>query len=604
MCGIVGGITQRNVAPILLEGLKRLEYRGYDSAGIAVITKEQKLERLRIAGKVAELVELYQKKPLDGQIGVAHTRWATHGKPAVRNAHPLYSHHQIAVVHNGIIENYVQLKEKLQGLGYHFESETDTEVVAHLLYYHLQSQPDMLSALRMMKADLTGAYVLGIIDQQTPDQLFAVRKSGPLVIGVGIGEHFIASDPLALLPVTQRFIYLEDGDIAQLERDHLQIFDAQNQAVERPIQLIDTNADLSSKGRYRHFMLKEIHEQPETLTQTLKEHLLDDHLVSEWLGPLAAEILPKVKRVHIVACGTSYHAGLVAKYWLEDLIGVACAVEVASEYRYRHPVVEPGTLFVAISQSGETADTLAALNQAKTLDYVGTLAICNVAQSSLIRETDLALLTRAGPEIGVAATKTFTAQLLALLLLTLHLGQYRQTKINSHFQALKQLPGLVQQILKLENQIQALARVLADKPQALFLGRGIMYPVALEGALKLKEISYIFVEAYPGGELKHGTLALVDEEMPVIVIAPQTAVAEKLIGNVEEVQARGGLIYAFADEQVKCPAEQLITLPAVPEILAPIIYTIPLQLLAYHTAIIKGTDVDQPRNLAKSVTVE
>lgn len=396
MCGIVGGITQRNVAPILLEGLKRLEYRGYDSAGIAVITQQQKLERLRIAGKVPELIELYQKTPIQGQTGIAHTRWATHGKPAVRNAHPLYSHHQIAVVHNGIIENYAQLREKLRQQGYQFESETDTEVVAHLLYHHLQTEPDMLAALRKTKAELTGAYVLGIINLQTPDQLFAVRKSGPLVIGVGIGENFIASDPLALLPVTQQFIYLEDGDIAQVERDQVVIFDKENQRVERSIQQVDAYAEQSSKGQYRHFMLKEIHEQPQTLAQTLKEHLIDDHLAPEWLGPMASEILPKIKRVHIVACGTSYHAGLVAKYWLEEIIGVACAVEVASEYRYRRAVVEADTLFVAVSQSGETADTLAALNQAKTLGYAGTLAICNVAQSSLIRETDLALLTRAG----------------------------------------------------------------------------------------------------------------------------------------------------------------------------------------------------------------
>ncbi len=606
MCGIVGGIAQRNVAPILLEGLKRLEYRGYDSAGIAIVgQKSQRLERLRIKGKVTELENKYREHPLNGLLGIAHTRWATHGKPALQNAHPLYSHHQIAVVHNGIIENYAQLKAKLQAQGYNFTSETDTEVVAHLLYYHLQQQPDMLAALRATKAELTGAYVLGIINEKIHNCLFAMRMSGPLVIGVGIGEHFIASDPLALLPVTQRFIYLEDGDIACLEQEQVQIYNADNQRVERPIQQLDLSADMSSKGKYRHFMHKEIHEQPDTLAQTLKEHVIDDHLAPQWLGPLASEILPQIKRVHIVACGTSYHAGLVAKYWLEEMMQVGCAVEVASEYRYRRPVVEPNTLFVAISQSGETADTLAALRQAKLAGYAGTLAICNVPQSTLVRETDLSLLTRAGPEIGVAATKTFTAQLLALLLLVLHLGQYRQPEVAAESLAtLKQLPQLVSKTLALEEYIQNLARILADKSQALFLGRGMMYPIALEGALKLKEISYIFVEAYPAGELKHGTLALVDEEMPVIVVAPHNAVSDKLIANIEEVQARGGLVYAFADERVKFQAEQVINYPAVPEILTPIVYTIPLQLLAYHTAILKGTDVDQPRNLAKSVTVE
>jgi glutamine---fructose-6-phosphate transaminase (isomerizing) len=604
MCGIVGGIAQRNVAPILLEGLKRLEYRGYDSAGIAVIDPQShKLERLRIAGKVSELEALYKSKPLNGLIGIAHTRWATHGKPALRNAHPLYSHQQIAVVHNGIIENYAQLREELQAKGFDFQSETDTEVVAHLLYYHLQQNPDMLTAIRQTKAQLTGAYVLGIINEKTPDQLFAVRMSGPLVIGVGIGEHFIASDPLALLPVTRRFIYLEDGDIAVINREHIEIFDSQNQKAERPVQQVDIQVEMGTKGPYRHFMLKEIHEQPETLAQTLKEHLIEDHLVPEWLGPRANEILSKIKRVHIVACGTSYHAGLVAKHWLEENMRIGCTVEVASEYRYRHPIVEANTLFVAISQSGETADTLAALRQAKQLGYAGTIAICNVAQSSLVRETDLALLTRAGPEIGVAATKTFTAQLLALLLLALHLGPSHAAKLDS-LASLKKLPQLVQQTLALEDQIQALARMLADKRQALFLGRGIMFPIALEGALKLKEISYIFVEAYPAGELKHGTLALIDEEMPIFVIAPHNAITEKLIGNVEEVQARGGAIYGFIDQQVKFQAQQLITLPEMPEILKPIVYAIPLQLLAYHTAILKGTDVDQPRNLAKSVTVE
>ncbi len=608
MCGIIGGIAQRNVAPILLEGLQRMEYRGYDSAGIAVITdQDQSLQRLRIAGKVSALMDLYNHNPLIGKIGIAHTRWATHGKPAERNAHPLYSHQQIAVVHNGIIENYAELRDRLRNQGYEFQSETDTEVVAHLIYHHLQHEKDMLAAVRAARAELTGAYALGIINQQTPHQIFAVRRNVPLIIGLGLGENFFASDPLALSSITQRFIYLEDNDIAQVELDKVTIYDVQNTPVERTVHQLNISAEISSKGPYRHFMLKEIHEQPETLTQTLKEHIIEDHVAEQWLGPLAGELLSKAKRVHIVACGTSYHAGLVAKYWMEEYVGLPCVVEVASEYRYRHPAVEPDTLFVAISQSGETADTLAALRQAKQAGYVGTLSICNVPQSSLVRETDLALLTRAGPEIGVAATKTFTAQLLGLLLLVIHLAQHHQKSppaLNNYVKTLNQLPSLVQQMLALDEPIQAFAKILADKQNAIFLGRGTLYPIALEGALKLKEISYIFVEAYPAGELKHGTLALIDEEIPIIVIATHNAISEKLTANVEEVQARSGTVYAFADQRISLPTENLIKMPAVPEILAPIIYTIPLQLLAYHTAILKGTDVDQPRNLAKSVTVE
>ncbi len=607
MCGIIGGIAQRDVAPVLLEGLKRMEYRGYDSAGIAIISdSDQSLQRLRVAGKVEALVDSYKKTPLIGKIGIAHTRWATHGKPAERNAHPLYSHQQIAVVHNGIIENFVELREKLLKLGYEFQSETDTEVIAHLIHYHLQREKDTLSAVCATRAELTGAYGLGIINQKEPEQLFAVRRNVPLLVGIGIGEHFFASDPLALGIVTQQFIYLEDGDIAQIKRASLSIYDENDKPVERSSQKVNINMETSSKGRYRHFMHKEIHEQPETLSQTLSEHIINSHIPSHWLGPESDTILSKVKRVHIVACGTSYHAGLVAKYWLEEYLRIPCAVEVASEYRYRQPVVEADTLFIAISQSGETADTLAALRQAKQLGYMATLSICNVPQSSIVRETDLALLTRAGIEIGVAATKTFTAQLLALLLLVMNLGQHRSKTAENQplFAAAKQLPGLVRQALDLEDSIQVLARILADKSQAVFLGRGMMYPIALEGALKLKEISYIFVEAYPAGELKHGTLALIDEEMPIIIVSPQNAVAEKLLSNVQEVKARGGQIFGFVDERINCPGDQIIKMPKVPEVLAPIIYTIPLQLLAYHTAILKGTDVDQPRNLAKSVTVE
>lgn len=605
MCGIVGGIAQRNVAPILLEGLKKMEYRGYDSAGIAVISEQnQQLTRLRVVGKVSVLLDSYQQTPLSGKIGIAHTRWATHGKPAECNAHPLYSHQQIAVVHNGIIENYAELREKLRQQGYEFQSETDTEVIAHLVYHHWLEKKDMLAAVSATRDELIGAYALGIMNRQDPQQLFAVRRNAPLLLGVGNDEHFFASDPLALLPVTQQFIYLEDGDIAQVGRQQAIVYDVHNQRVARNIQAVDIQEDSVSKGRYPHFMLKEIHEQPETLAQTLKEHMIGDHLTEQWLGPLAGEILANIKRVQIVACGTSYHAGLVAKFWLEEYLHIPCAVEVASEYRYRRPVVEAGTLFVAISQSGETADTLAALHQAKQLGYAATLAICNVPQSTLIRETDLALLTHAGPEIGVAATKTFTAQLLALLLLVIHLEKHRQSSPILSLATLKKLPALVQQVLALETQIQALAKILADTQQAVYLARGMLFPIALEGALKLKEISYIFVEAYPAGELKHGTLALIDEAMPVIVLAPYNVITEKLISNVEQVQARGGVVYAFADARVQCPAQYSIQLPEAPEILAPIVYTVPLQLLAYHTAILKGADVDQPRNLAKSVTVE
>lgn len=607
MCGIMGGIAQRNVAPVLLEGLKRMEYRGYDSAGIAVISDEDmSLKRLRVAGKVAALVSLYDQNPLTGKIGIAHTRWATHGKPAERNAHPLYSHHQIAVVHNGIIENFAELRQKMLKLGYEFQSETDTEVIAHLIHHHLQQEKDMLAALSATRAELNGAYALGIINQDEPQQLFAVQCNVPLILGIGIGEHFFASDPLALSIVTQQFVYLQEGDIAQVKRNSICIYDEHDKPVERPVQEMNITAETASKGRYRHFMHKEIHEQPETLSQTLSEHIIGSHLAENWLGPQSEAILSTIQRVHIVACGTSYHAGLIAKYWLEEYTRIPCTVEIASEYRYRHPIVEADTLFIAISQSGETADTLAALRQAKKLGYAGTLSICNVAQSSLVRETDIALLTRAGIEIGVAATKTFTAQLLMLLLLVLNLGQYRSNKQENQLliAATKQLPGLIRQALELEEPIQAFARIIADKSQALFLGRGMMFPIALEGALKLKEISYIFVEAYPAGELKHGTLALIDEEMPIIIVSPRNAVADKLLSNVQEVQARGGQIFGFVDERMNWPGEQIIKMPAVPEILAPIVYTIPLQLLAYHTAILKGTDVDQPRNLAKSVTVE
>lgn len=607
MCGIMGGVTQRNIAPILIDGLKRLEYRGYDSAGIAVITESNLgMERLRLVGKVSALEDLYLQQPLAGKIGIGHTRWATHGKPTVQNAHPLYSRDQIAVVHNGIIENHVQLRQKLKAEGYEFQSQTDTEVIAHLIHSHWIKTNDMLSAISAAKTELMGAYVLGILNKNHPDRIYAVCKSGPLVIGLGIGENFISSDPLALLPVTQQFIYLEEGDTAQILLNKVSIFNADNQEIQRASQQLNLNAETNSKGKFRHFMLKEIHEQPEIITQMLDACLVNGKLAPEWLSPLATKILPQVKRIHIVACGTSYHAGLVARYWFEEYLKMPCLVEVASEYRYRHPVVEDNTLFIALSQSGETADTLAALRQARKENFLGSLAICNAPQSSLVRESDMALLTCAGVEIGVAATKTFTAQLLVLFLLVYHLSQYQknQMPLQEAFLALSELPAAIQKILNLEASIQTLARNLADKEKAIYLGRGPMFPIALEGALKLKEISYLFVEAYPAGELKHGTLALIDDEFPVIVLAPFNAVSEKLISNIQEVQARGAMVYSFTDERLSFLAERQVMLPAVNEILAPIVYVITLQLLAYHTAVLKGTDVDQPRNLAKSVTVE
>ncbi len=607
MCGIMGGVTQRNIAPILIDGLKRLEYRGYDSAGIAVITESNLgMERLRLVGKVSALEDLYLQQPLAGKIGIGHTRWATHGKPTVQNAHPLYSRDQIAVVHNGIIENHVQLRQKLKAEGYEFQSQTDTEVIAHLIHSHWIKTNDMLSAISAAKTELMGAYVLGILNKNHPDRIYAVCKSGPLVIGLGIGENFISSDPLALLPVTQQFIYLEEGDTAEILLNKVSIFNADNQEIQRASQQLNLNAETNSKGKFRHFMLKEIHEQPEIITQMLDACLVNGKLAPEWLSPLATKILPQVKRIHIVACGTSYHAGLVARYWFEEYLKMPCLVEVASEYRYRHPVVEDNTLFIALSQSGETADTLAALRQARKENFLGSLAICNAPQSSLVRESDMALLTCAGVEIGVAATKTFTAQLLVLFLLVYHLSQYQknQMPLQEAFLALSELPAAIQKILNLEASIQTLARNLADKEKAIYLGRGPMFPIALEGALKLKEISYLFVEAYPAGELKHGTLALIDDEFPVIVLAPFNAVSEKLISNIQEVQARGAMVYSFTDERLSFLAERQVMLPAVNEILAPIVYVITLQLLAYHTAVLKGTDVDQPRNLAKSVTVE
>jgi glucosamine--fructose-6-phosphate aminotransferase (isomerizing) len=609
MCGIVGGIAQRNVVPILLEGLKRLEYRGYDSAGLAVI-KDQALFRKRELGKVKGLEKLIQDDPISGNIGIAHTRWATHGKPSTANAHPHVCRNKVAVVHNGIIENHEQLRAMLQSNGYEFTSETDTEVVVHEIDRAIESSKDFISAVKATVKILEGAYALGIISTDYPDTLVACRKGSPLVIGIGIGEYFIASDVAALLPVTQRFIFLEDGDIAVLRTDELVIYDAHDQIVSRPIKVSQLKADAVEKGNYRHYMLKEIYEQPWAVSQALEGRFINNRLQESSFGHNAAEVFDKIKSIQILACGTSYHAGLVARYWFEKLARVPCNIEVASEFRYRSPVVSPDTLIVTISQSGETADTLAALQEAKKLGAQYALAICNAPESSLVRESDLVLMTRAGPEIGVASTKAFTTQLVTLMLLVIAIGRRFQLpealerKITS---ALFRLPEKIEQVLQLNDVIKQLSEQFAEKRHALFLGRGSHYPIAMEGALKLKEISYIHAEAYPAGELKHGPLALIDAEMPVITVAPNNSLLEKLKSNMQEVSARGGQLIVFMDETLASENDanvQIIKIPQVENEIAPMVYTIPLQLLAYHVAVLKGTDVDQPRNLAKSVTVE
>ena len=610
MCGIVGAVAQRNIVPILLEGLKRLEYRGYDSAGIAVLSRNEHLiERRRVLGKVAKLADSLEQDRIKGNTGIAHTRWATHGEPSTLNAHPHCSDNTLAIVHNGIIENHDALRAKLIEHGYQFESETDTEVIVHLLHLHLKTH-DMLTALQKTVAELSGAFALGIIHHDYPEKIYAVRSGSPLVIGLGIEENFIASDPLALLPVTQRFIYLEEGDIAEIGLQTVHIIDVVGKETKRKIHTSVQSADTVSKGQYKHFMLKEIYEQPQSLSNTMEGRVINNHLAAETFGHRAKNIFPTIKRVTIIACGTSYHAGLVGKHWLESLAGIPTHVEIASENRYRKHVVEPNTLFVAISQSGETADTLAALRLAKEIGYAATLAICNAPESSLSRESDLVFLTRAGIEVGVAATKTFTTQLISLLLLTLalgethHLDKKEKEKIVSK---LSHLPTIIKNTLKLDDKIQTIAKRFANKSHALFLGRGIHHPIAMEGALKLKEISYVHAEAYPAGELKHGPLALVDKDMPVIVVAPNDHLLEKLASNVKEVQARGGELYIFSEEDSYWQPQDNLTvlhLPKAPAVLSPLVHTIPLQLLSYHIAIGKGTDVDQPRNLAKSVTVE
>jgi glucosamine--fructose-6-phosphate aminotransferase (isomerizing) len=611
MCGIVGAVAERNVTAILLEGLKRLEYRGYDSAGVAVFNNAGVLERRRRVGKVNELERALAGEPVTGRLGIAHTRWATHGAPLERNAHPHFSNEQLAVVHNGIIENHEPLRERLKGLGYVFTSDTDTEVIVHLLHHKLQDTPDLAAALKATVKELHGAYGLAVISAQQPDRLIAARSGSPLVVGLGLGENFLASDQLALRQVTDRFMYLEEGDIAEIRRDSVQIWDVSGLPVERETVQYHEGAEAADKGEYRHFMLKEIHEQPKVVQRTLEGRLGQQQVLVQAFGPQAAELFAKVRNVQIVACGTSYHAGMVARYWLEGLAGIPCQVEVASEFRYRKVVVQPDTLFVSISQSGETADTLAALRNAKELGFLASLAICNVGISSLVRESDLTLLTQAGPEIGVASTKAFTTQLVALMLLTLSLGQVRDTLepgVEAELvEELRRLPTRLGEALAMDGTVEKIAELFAEKNHTLFLGRGAQFPVAMEGALKLKEISYIHAEAYPAGELKHGPLALVDSDMPVVTVAPNNELLEKLKSNLQEVRARGGELIVFADEQaglVNGEGTHVVSMPHILDALTPILYTIPLQLLSYYVAVLKGTDVDQPRNLAKSVTVE
>ncbi|CAA6803582.1 MAG: Glucosamine--fructose-6-phosphate aminotransferase [isomerizing] (EC [uncultured Thiotrichaceae bacterium] len=611
MCGIVGAIAQRPVSEILLEGLRRLEYRGYDSAGVAMLDENGHIQRTRALGKVAELTKKLTSEPIDGTMGIAHTRWATHGEPAERNAHPHMSSDRVAIVHNGIIENYQELRAELIEAGYTFTSDTDTEVVVHLIEQQMSDGKSLADAVKVAITKLRGAYALGVISKDNPNLLIAARQGSPLVIGVGLGEHFIGSDIQAMLPVTNRFIYLENGDFVELTRHSCQIQDESGHVVEREIKQSNAGSCSADLGEYRHYMLKEIFEQPASVQGTLEGRIGNDELVHCINGDNVMETLEKVEEVQIIACGTSYHAGLIASYWLEEMTDIPCSVEVASEFRYRRRPPRDNVLFVTISQSGETADTLAALEKVTSENLaVATLTICNVAESSLTRESDFSLMTIAGPEIGVASTKAFTTQLVALQMLVGLLMQAKNEspeKVKMLIDNLKQLPLFIEQALELDKAIEKMAEDFIDKHNALFLGRGDQYPVALEGALKLKEISYIHAEAYPAGELKHGPLALVDAEMPIIAVAPNTSLLEKLKSNLEEVRSRGGELYVFADKAARIEKQDnlhVLEMPSVPESIAPIVYTIPLQLLSYHTAVYKGTDVDKPRNLAKSVTVE
>jgi glucosamine--fructose-6-phosphate aminotransferase (isomerizing) len=610
MCGIVGAVAERNVVPILLEGLRRLEYRGYDSAGLAVL-ESGVVERRRRLGKVAELENELENIPAAGAIGIAHTRWATHGAPTTANAHPHISGDTVAIVHNGIIENHAILKARLIEAGYEFTSDTDTEVIAHLIHQHLQMDPDLESSVRKTVAELEGAYALVVMSPLKPDTLILAREGCPVVVGLGLGENFVASDVAALLPITRTFMFLEEGDIAVVTRHSVRVTDDKNKLVQRKVSESQLSADAVERGEFRHYMLKEIYEQPRALGDTLSERIADGQVLDGIFGPKASDILDKIEHVQIVACGTSYHAGLIARYWIEEYCKVPCSVEIASEYRYRNAVVPPNSVFMTVSQSGETADTLAAVRSAKAKGYLATMAICNVPESSLVRESDLVLMTRAGPEIGVASTKAFTTQLVAFALFTLALARHRGMPADEQRRLTNQLvalPAMLERVLSLDAQIEKMAGYFADKHHALFLGRGAQNPVAMEGALKLKEISYIHAEAYPAGELKHGPLALVDEDMPVVTVAPNDDLLEKLKSNLQEVRARGGKLFVFADPNADFEDGDGIYALKMPmhieEFQAPILYTVPLQLLSYHVAVLKGTDVDQPRNLAKSVTVE
>jgi len=610
MCGIVGAVAQRDVADILVEGLKRLEYRGYDSAGIATIDQNNQLTYAKRLGKVQELAKAIQDNPLVGGTGIAHTRWATHGAPSEVNAHPHISSDNIAVVHNGIIENHQALRDFLEKLGYEFLSQTDTEVITHLVHHELKTSDTLLSAVQKTVKQLEGAYGTVVMDSTDKDSVIVARSGSPLVIGHGLGENFIASDIMALLAVTRKFSYLEEGDVAEVSRFSVNVFDVNGNAVERKAKEVSVSHDSGDKGEYRHYMLKETFEQPIAIRNTLEARLVNNEISSQAFGEGADDIFKNIEHVQIIACGTSYHAGMVALYWLESLAGVSCNIEIASEFRYRKSFVPKNALLVTISQSGETADTLAALRLAKDIGYQASLVICNVDGSSLVRESDLAFMTRAGVEIGVASTKAFTTQLVALMMMTLAIGKHHGMSANKQAeiaQSLMSLPAKLDEVLALATDIEDLAEDFADKHHALFLGRGDQYPIAMEGALKLKEISYIHAEAYAAGELKHGPLALIDAEMPVIVVAPKNDLIEKLKSNVGEVRARGGLMYVFADSDANFSSDdtcKVINVPVCDDIIAPIVYTLPLQLLSYYVAIIKGTDVDQPRNLAKSVTVE
>ena len=611
MCGIVGAVAERNIVPVLMEGLRRLEYRGYDSAGIAVLNGSKHLTRLRTVGKVRMLDEALEHTPTDGRIGIAHTRWATHGVPSERNAHPHISRDGIAIVHNGIIENHDQLRADLLRRGYQFASETDTEVIAHRVHLHLQSRHDLFEAVRATVAELEGAYALLVVSEHDPDRLILAREGCPVVIGLGVEENFVASDVAALLPVTRRFIFLEEGDVAEVRRESVRIVDRDGARVERAVRESELSANAAERGPYEHFMLKEICEQPRAIANTLQERVANGRLLEAAFGPAATEVLGRTENVHIVACGTSYHAACVARYFIEQISKIPCAVDIASEYRYRKPLVPTNSLFVTISQSGETADTLAALRLARESGYLSSLAICNVPESSLVRESELVMLTRAGPEIGVASTKAFTTQLTALGMLVVALARHQGAngeRERALVGRLIELPGLVERTLELDPIIRRLAERFADKRHALFLGRGALYPIALEGALKLKEISYIHAEGYAAGEMKHGPIALIDENVPVIVLAPHDDLFEKTLGNVEEVMARGGRVVMISDAAGVARLEDRlafgIAVPRCDPFVAPLLYAIPIQLLAYHVAALKGTDVDQPRNLAKSVTVE